>query len=185
MANIHPLATQKLIRLFDELAFVSKQDVGAGDTNTPAYTIEGPEDYMIAVDAGTIVAPEFRDSNGDKLDGSTRVIIQKCDKQGNPLGDGIVFDDTLSSFDYDEMRTDPDYFVKTFQTLMIDEREIVKIFVDVPEGENGFDAAQSRLTIGDNTSDFGKAVEIVDHDDLSASESEAVKQASQASAGGQ
>jgi hypothetical protein len=177
--EIRNQAVEQQITIHDEQPFVSKQDVPAGDGTTPAYTIEGPEGYIIGVDAGTPVAPEFRDSSGEKLDGSTRVTIQKCDKQGNPLGDGIVFNDQLSRFDFEEFRTDPDYFRSTQKQLMVDEREIVKIFVDVPSGANGFNADNSNLTIGDDTSDFGKPVDIVDHDDLTGAESQAVKRASQ------
>ena len=172
-------AVEQEVSLHDDLAFVEKQDVAADDPATPAYTIEGPDGYVIGVDAGTPIAPEFRDANGAKLDGSTRVTVQKCDRQGNPLGDGIVFNDSLGRFDYVKMRNDPDFFRKTTKALMIDEREIVKVFVDIPAGANGFDAGLSRLSIGDDTSDFGKPVEIIDHDDLTAAETQAVKAASQ------
>ncbi|AGC65545.1 head protein [Haloarcula hispanica virus PH1] len=184
MGNIGNLSAEKQISVYDGQPFVDEQDVPADDPNTPALTIEGPDGYVIAVDAGTPIAPEFRDSNGNKLDPSTRVIVQKCDRQGNPLGDGIVFNDTLGRFDYEQMRTDPDFMRKTAKSLMIDEREIVKVFVDIPAGANGYDADKSRLTLGDDTSDFGKAVEIVDHDELSSAETRAVKAASQRSAGG-
>lgn len=183
MVNMGSEVVEQHISLHDDLEFVSKQDVSANDPNTPAYTIEGPEGYVVGVDASTPVAPEFRDANGNKLDPSTTVTIQKCDKQGNPLGDGIVFNDTLGRFNYQKMRTDPDFFRKTSKPLMVDEREIVKIFVDVPASSNGFDAGQSRVSIGDTTSDFGVPVEIIDHEDLSGQETQAVKAASQASGG--
>ena len=179
MGNIGTTATEKRIALFDGLPFIEKQDVAADDPNTPAYTINGPDGYVVAVDASTVVAPEFRDANGNKLDGSTRVRIQKCDKRGNPLGDGIVLEDFLGKYNYSKMRSDPDYFRKTQKSLMVAEREIVKVFLDIPQGADGFDAANSRLTIGDDTSDFGKAVEIVDTDDLNPAEQKAVKAASQ------
>lgn len=184
MGNIGTLSAEKQISLDERLPFISEQDVPADDAGTPGYTLEGPDGYVIGIDAGTPVAPEFRDVNGDKLDPSTRVVIQKCDRQGNPLGDGIVFNDTLGRFEYADMRSDPDYFRKTSKSLMVDEREIVKVFVDIPAGANGLDAAQSRLTIGDDTSDFGKAVEIVDHDELTTAEKNAVKDASQRGSGG-
>lgn len=179
MVEISGTPTEQHISIHDDLSFVSKQDVNADDPNTPAYTIDGPENYVIGVDAGTPVAPEFRDTNGDKLDASTQVTIQKCDRQGNPLGDGIVFNDLLGRFSYEDMRNDPDFFRKTSKALMIDEHEIVKVFVDIPSGANKFVSSQSRLTIGDTTSDFGAPVEIIDHKDLSAEESQAVKMASQ------
>jgi len=184
MVQLGNAGIEQNISIHDDLPFVSKQDVGADQPQTEAYTIEGPDSYVLGVDAGTPFAPEFRDSNGDKLDGSTHVTVQKCDKQGNPLGDGIVFSDQLSRFDYTKMRNDPDYFRKTNKTLMVDEREIVKIFVDIPAGSMGFNAAMSALTIGDDTSDFGNPVEIISHDDLSDAESQAVKMASQQGSGG-
>lgn len=171
-----------LISIDDNKQFVSSSDVAAGQRQVAAYTVEGPEDYVIGVSAGTNVAPEFRDANGDPLDSSTRVTVQKCDRQGNPIGSGIVFSELLSRFDYSKMRTDPDFFRSTDRDLMIDEREIVKVFVHVPSGSNGFSAANSTLTISDETSDYGQPVEIVHHDDLSGDESAAVKSASQAEA---
>lgn len=172
------------ISIDDQKPFVESNDVTTSDSNVAAFTIEGPEGYVIGIEEGTPVAPEFRTSTGEKLDGSARVTIQKCDKQGNPIGSGIVFTELMSRFDYEKFRTDPDFFRKSDRDLMIDEREIVKVFVDLPEGANDFSAAQSQLTIGDETSDFGKAVEIVNHDNLSGQQSGAVKQASQANTGG-
>jgi len=177
--QIAPQPNEKEISIDDDKPFVEKQDVSAGDTETPAYIITGPENHLIAVDAQTPVAPEFRDANGDKLDGSTRVTIQKADKQGNPIGSGVVLSDVLSKYDYAKMRTDPDFMRKTQAALMVDENEIVKVFVDVPEGSNGFDAEQSRLTLGDDTSDYGKPVGFIDKSDLSGKQKQAVNQASQ------
>jgi hypothetical protein len=161
--------------------FVDEQDIPAGAMQTAAYEITGPDNYVIGIEEGTPVACEFRAENGDKLDGSTRVVIQKCDRQGNPLGSEIVFSELLSRFDYSEMRTDPDYFRRTSADLMIDEHEIVKVFVQIPDRAKAFSAAQSVLTIGDATSDFGKPVEIVHHDELSEQQLSKIKAASQAS----
>lgn len=181
MVDIGGTAVEQEITLHDGLPFVSKQDVAAGDTPAKdnwAYKIDGPEGYVLFVQAGTEFAPEFRDVNGDPVDKSARVIFQKCDKQGNPISE-FILNELLGRFNYEKMRNDPDYFRRTRRDLMLDEREIAKIFVDIPSGSNGFDAASSRLTIGDDTSDFGTPVEIIDHDDMSAQESEAVKAASQ------
>lgn len=166
--------------LHDGLAFVTKQDVEAGDDSSHAYKIEGPEGFVVAMMAGAEIGPEFRDAEGNPLDSSTRITIQKCNKQGSPLGNGRAFTELLGRFDYGKMLTDPDYTRGLSKDLMVDEREIVKVYVDVPAGSSGFNAANSRLTIGDDTSDFGTPVEIIDHDDLSEQESAAVKQASQA-----
>lgn len=182
--NIAPQPAEKEITLDDSKPFVEKQDVAPGDSETPAYTIEGPDNHLIAVDVETPVAPEFRDADGNKLDESTTFVIQKCDKQGNPLGTGIVLSDSLGRYDYENMRVDPDYFRRTQKSLMIDEREIVKVFVDIPENADaGFSAAESRLTIGDDTSDFGKPVGIVDKSDLNGAQAQAVAQASQTNGG--
>ena len=170
------------ISIDDDKPFVEKEDVVGGE-KAAAYTIEGPEGYLIGVESGTSVAPAFRDENGNPLDGSTRVTIQKADRQGNPLGRGIVFSELLSRFNFAKMRTDPDFFRNTDRDLMIDEREIVHVFVEVPDGEPGFNADQSTLTIGDETSDFGKPVEIVSHNSLSTEQMAAVQRASTASGG--
>lgn len=181
MAEKASPGVEQTISLHDALPFIEKQDVAAGASTTKdnwAYRIKGPENYVVFIQAGTEFAPEFRDSNGEKLDESARVIFQKCDKQGNPLSE-YVLNELLGRFDYEKMRTDPDYFRRTNRDLMIDEREIAKIFVDIPTSANGFSAAESRVTIGDDTTDFGTPVEIVDHDNLSGQESAAVKQVSQ------
>ena len=183
--NIGSTRAEKQITLHDDLGFVEKQDVTAGDSPAKdnwAYRLKGPEGYVVFIQSGTEFAPEFRDSNGEKLDDSTRVIFQKCDKQGNPLSEYIV-NELLGRFNYEKMRNDPDFFRYTQKDLMLDEREIAKIFLDVPGSGNDFDASKSRLTVGDDTSDFGTPVEIVDHDDLSAQETQAVKAASQKAGG--
>lgn len=180
--RIGETAAEQEVTLFDGMSFIESQAVAASD-DTWGYRITGPEDRVIFIDAGTEVAPELRDSNGDPLDDSTRVIIQKCNKQGDAIGDAIALSELLGKFDYEQFRTDEDYTRSTSKALMIDEHEIVKVFVDVPEGANAFDPAQSTLTIGDDTSDFGTPVEIVDHSDLSSEESAAVKAASQRGGG--
>lgn len=178
--QIAPQPNEKEITLDDTKPFVEKNDVQPGDTETPAYKITGPEDHLIAVDADTPVGPEFRGPSGEKLDPATVFTIQKCDKRGNPIGTGIALSDTLGRYDYEKMRVDRDYFRRTNQSLMIDEQEIVKIFVDIPDGaDEGFSADNSRLTIGDDTSAYGKPVGIVDKNRLNGQQQAAVQQASQ------
>lgn len=177
--NINQQGVEKETTLHEGLPFVEEQDVAAGDFDTPAYTITGPDDTVISIDAGTQLAPEFRSADGSKLDGSARIVVHKCDKHGNKIAGGIVFSDTLNRFNYDKMRVEPDYHRKTTDALMIAPKEIVKVFVEVPEGSEGFAAGQSNLQIGDDTSDFGVPVEIVEMQDLSAAEQQAVKAASQ------
>lgn len=179
--RIGAVPVEQEITVHDDLSFVTKQDVTAGDSpakDNYAYQLKGPEGYVVFIQGGTEFAPEFRDSAGDKLDDSTRVIFQKCDKQGNPISEYIL-NELLGRFNYVKMRNDPDYFRRTKRDLMLDEREIAKIFLDIPSGATNFSASDSRLTIGDDTSDFGTPVEIVDHDSLDNQESQAVKQASQ------
>ena len=179
-------SVEKQIPLTNDLDFVDSQDVTAGESpakDNYAYRFKGPEGYVVFVQGGTEFAPEFRDANGDKLDGSTRVIWQKCDKQGNPISEFII-NEQLDRWNYEKMRTDPDYFRYTQRDLMLDEREIAKIFLEIPSGSNDFSASDSRLTVGDVTSDFGTPVEMIDHDDLSGQETQAVKAASQVSNNG-
>jgi len=167
--------------LHDNLEFLEKQDVAAGESAAKdnwAYRLKGPDGYVIFIQAGTQFSPEFRDSNGEKLDSGTRVMLQKCNRQGDPLSEYLI-NELLGRYDYERMRTDPDYQRKTQRDLMVDEREIAKIFVEIPDGANGFSAEQSNLLIGDDTSDFGTPVEIVDHDNMTAEESAAVKAANQ------
>jgi len=179
--QIGSTGVEQEIAIHDEQPFIEKQDVVAGETASKdnwAYKLKGPEGYVIFVVAGTVFAPEFRDGSGNSLDDSTRVIWQKCDKQGNPISE-FVINELLGRWNYEKMRNDPDYFRKTQRDLMLDEREIAKIFVEIPSGANDFNAAQSRLTVGDDTSDYGQPVEIIDHDDISSAETQAVKAASQ------
>lgn len=181
MPQIGSLGVEKEIALHDGLDFVEKQDVEAGSSSTKdnwAYRIEGPEGFVVFAEAGTEFAPEFRDGNGNKLDDSTRIKLQKCDKQGNPLSEYLL-SELIGRFDYTNMRTNPDYFRHTKRDMMVNEREIIKIFLDIPEGAEDFSAENSRLTIGDDTSDYGTPAEIVDHDDLSNEELQAVKRVSQ------
>lgn len=181
MPEVGGTGVEKEVTLHDGLDFVEKQDVSAGDTPAKdnwAYRLKGMDGYIVFIQEGTEFAPEFRDSNGNKLDDSTRVLFQKCNKQGDPLSEYVI-NEMLGRWDYEKFRTDPDYFRYTQRDLMLDEREIAKIFLDIPSSGNDFSASDSRLTVGDDTSDFGTPVEIVDHDDLSEQESQAVKQASQ------
>lgn len=167
--------------LRDTLDFVETQDVPAGESVSKdnwAYKIKAPEGYVIFIQEGTQFAPEFRDSNGDKLDDSTRVIFQKCDRQGNPTAEFLI-NEQVGRYDYEKMRTDPDFQRYTSRDLMLDEREIAKVWVEIPSGATGFAADQSNLMVGDDTSAFGVPVEIIDHDDLSSTETQAVKAASQ------
>lgn len=160
---------------------VESQNVTAGDTPAKdnwAYKIESPEGRIIFVPSGVPFAPELREANGDRLDDSTRVLFQKCDSQGNPLAQ-YVLNSLLGRFDYEKMRTDSKYFRRTQKDLMLDEREKAKIFLAIPEGAGDFSADESTLTIGDDTSDFGTPVEIIEHNDLSSGETNAVKAASQ------
>lgn len=176
----HPAEQQITLDDTKDSIVVEQNDVAAGDTQTPAYVLEGPQDTLVGIMRKTPVAPEFRDASGNKIDGATRVEIVKCDKQGNRLGDGVAFSETLGKFNYEKFRNDPDFFRYTTQDLMLNEREIIKIFLDIPQGANGYSAADSRITVGDDTSDFGKAVEVIDHDDLSQQELRAIKSASTA-----
>lgn len=169
---------ESAIQIHDDLSFVESQAVGAGDTYTPAYIIEGSDNRVIGIESNTPVAPEFRDSNGNKLDPSTRIIIQKADPEGNPLGNAIVFEGNLAQFNYEKMRSDEDYFKTTSKGVIIDEREFLHIYLKIPSGANGFDTGESRLTIGDNVTRTGKPAFIRKKNSLSGTQQQAVEQAS-------
>lgn len=166
------------IQLHDNLPFVTKEAVTAGQRHVPAYRIEGPDNYVLGIESNTPLAPEFRDSNGDKLDSSTMIVLQKADPQGNPLGNSIVFEHNLDAFNYEKMRSDPRYFRHTQKSLLLDERESLFVYAHIPAGAEDFDPAQSRLTIGDNVTQTGKAVYIRKKDSLSSVQAQAVSQAS-------
>jgi hypothetical protein len=160
---------------------VTAQAVTAGDTPAKdnwAYQIKAPRKSVVFIPMGVPFAPEFRDSNGEKLDGSTRVLFQKTDAQGNPISTHVL-NELLSKFNYEQMRTDDDYFRYTQEDLMLDEREEALIFLDIPASANDFDPTTSTLTIGDNTSNLADPVEYIDYSDLGPEEVAAVKSASQ------
>jgi len=165
------------IQLHDDLPFVTKQAVAAGERHVPAYEIEGPDNYVLGIEANTPLAPEFRDANGNKVDTSAQVILQKADPQGNPLGNAIVFEHNLDAFDYEKMRSDPRFFRHTQKSLLIDEREFLYVYVHIPPGANDYDPAQSRLTIGDNVTQTGKAVYIRKKDSMNDVQKKAVSKA--------
>lgn len=175
---------EKEIMLTPDMPFIDEQNqVQPGDSNTPAYHFRGQEGYVLFIPAGTLFAPILRDSSGDLLDDSTRIIFQKMNKQGDKLGNGIVLNELFGKFNTEKFRNDPDYMRYTQADLMLDERERAGIFLDIPEGANAFDPDASDLSIGDTTSEFRTPVEVVDHDELSDQESAAVKRASQANGG--
>lgn len=165
------------ITISDDKEFVSKQDVAAG-TRGIAYTVEGPTDYVIGVDAGTVFAPYFLDAAGDPLDDSVKVIAQKADPQGNPLGNAIIFEDSLSVFNFEKFRSDTDFFRFTHKPLLLDEREFLYVYVDIPSGVNGFSASNSRLTIGDKSTRKNQPAYIREKDTLNNQQQDAVRQAS-------
>lgn len=170
--------TEDPIQIHDDLEFVTSEDVTDQERYNPAYVIEGAENHVIGIEANTPVAPEFYDSNGDKMDESTRVIMQKADPQGNALGNAIIHEANLGQYDYEKFRSDPEYFKYTRKPLLLDEREFLHVYLDIPNGSNGFDAGLSRLTIGDNVTQTGKPVFIREKSDLTAAQREAVAQAS-------
>jgi hypothetical protein len=169
--------TEDPVQLHDDLPFISKQDISPGETHKPAYTIEGPDNYVIGIESNTPLGPELRQSNGDRIDGSTQITLQKADPQGNPLGNAIIFEHNMDAFDYEKMRSDPRFFRHTQKSLMLDEKEYLYIFLNLPSGANDFKADQSRLTLGDNVTQTGKPVYIREKDSLSKTQKQVVNQA--------
>lgn len=167
--------TEDPIQIHDRQQFVDKQDVAVGETHVPAYTVEGPDNHVIGIEPQTPVSFEFRDSTGAKLDESTMVTLQKADIQGNPIGSAIIFNHNLGAFDYEKMRSDPQYYKYTNKPLLLREREFLYVFVDIPSGATDFDASMSRLTIGDNVTATGKPVYIRHMDSLSPEDRRALR----------
>lgn len=169
---------EELIEITESLPFVDETEPPTGETarSVAAYELTVPEDYVLAVRAGTPVAPEIRDVNGAPLDDSTRVIIAKADRQGNVISDAYGLDAQLSSFDYEKMRSDSDYFVRTNRTIVANSREKIMVFVVAPAGSISMDAATSHLTIGDNTTAQGKAVRLKETSKLSGEHQAALEQ---------
>jgi hypothetical protein len=168
------------IQIHDGLNFVTKQDISPGETATPAYTIEGTDQYVIGIEKNTLFAPEFYDTNGVKIDESTRIIVQKTDPQENPLGNAIAFSANFGQFNYEKFRSDPEFYKTTTKSLLIDEREYVHIYLDIPSSAASFDASASRLTIGDPVTQTAKPVFIRKKDTLSGAQKQAAKQANAA-----
>lgn len=166
------------VQLYDGLPFVSSQEVQPGETHKPAYTVEGPDNYVIGIEANTPLGPEFRDANGDPIDTSSRILLQKADPQGNPLGNAIIFEHNMDTFDYEKMRSDPRYFRQTQKSLMLDEREYLYVYLDIPTGSNAFNPGESRLTLGDKVTQTGKAVFIRKKSELNQRQRQAVNAAS-------
>ena len=167
------------IQVHDDLPFVEKNEVNPGERHVPAYVIEGPDNHVLGIESNTPLAPEFRDQNGEKLDSSTQILLQKADPQGNPLGNAIIFQHNLDAFDYEKMRSDPRYFRHTQKSLLLDEREHLYVYAHIPSGASeGFDPSMSRLTIGDNVTQTGKAVYIREKDSLNDVQRQAVSSAS-------
>lgn len=169
--------TEDPIRIHDDLDFVDKQDVQPGEDNLPAYTIRGPRNYTIGIEAETPIAAEFRDSDGAKIDESTQIIVQKADIQGNPLGNAIVFETNMGTFDYEDMRSDPEYFNYTQKPVLLKEREYLYVYLRIPSGANDFSASDSRLTIGDNVTQTGKPAYIRHMRDMTEEEKKMVENA--------
>lgn len=163
------------IQIYDDLDFVNKQNVGPNESHNWAYQIEGPRNYVLAVDAGTLVAPHFYNVNGEPVDDSAVLLMQKADRQGNPLGNAIVFEDTFDVFDYEKMRSDTDYFRTTHKPLVLDEKEFLNIYVDLPSGSADFDADASRLTIGDKSTRKNQPAFIRRKDELNGMQQQAVE----------
>lgn len=166
------------IQLHDDMAFISKQDISPGDTAAPAYTIEGKDNYVLGIERNTPFALELYDTTGARIDTSTRVVLQKADPQGNPLGNAIVAQMNMGQFNYTKMRNDPEYFKTTSKSLLLDEREFLHIYLDIPDTADGFDASASRITIGDAVTQTGKPVFIRRKASLDAAGASAVEQTS-------
>lgn len=64
------------ISIDDQKPFVESNDVTTSDSNVAAFTIEGPEGYVIGIEEGTPVAPEFQTQYRTDNWGSVAVILE-------------------------------------------------------------------------------------------------------------
>lgn len=155
-------------------SFVELDEPAVDDKNTPAYTLVAPDDYVVGIEQGTFFALEARDVNGDPCDDSSRVIVQRADRQGNPIAHSLAYDGTLDDFVYDSMYADEDYTRHTTRGVLLNEREQLHIYVVTPEGEPAFDKGQSRFKLGDASTGLGKAVNIRERGSLSPKHRQAI-----------
>lgn len=162
MARVYqPDESQVTVSESDE--FVA-QETPDGMTK-PAYRITVPEEYVITFRQGTLIAPEFRDASGNKLDDSTRVVVQIAGRRGDAIGGAVLFDGVLSNFNYTEMLSDQDFVQTLNETGVLDEREQLHVYVDEPNGQN-FDHGASNLNIGDSTGSVALPVSIANRKEL-------------------
>lgn len=165
-------------KIHDDLRFVEKQDVAAGNDEVYAYRIECPENYGIAIPRGTPVAPRFVDASGEKLDPATILTIQKFTTEGYPIADGIIFNDTLDTFDYEEMRLEPEKMRRTKKPVALDERESLHVLLSIPTGSPDFDASNSHLTVGEDATSVGKPVNVKKKSEMGTREQQVLEQSS-------
>lgn len=170
---------EERIELTGDLDFVEINEPAAGSEEPAAYAVRCPADYVLTVKAGTPVAPELYDANGNKLDTSTEVRLVKATRQRNEIGDTQAFESQLSAFDYEKMRTDSDYFRRTQETITLDERQYLLVKVHVPSGANAIDQQASNITIGDSTSRDGQPVFMKRKDELPEQHQRAIEAHSQ------
>lgn len=164
------------IQIHDGLDFVEKWDVAPGQASAPAYTLRTPVDYVIGIETHTSIAAEFRDANGDPLDDATGLTVQKGTPQGHPIGDKVLFRGTMGEFNYERMRTEPDYVKGLSTSMLLKPHERLFCYLDIPEGSPGFSAEESHLTIGDRVSaGFGKPVYVRHLDQMSTQERRAAR----------
>lgn len=126
--------------LHQGLACVGSQSLHPqAESDNVAYTLRCPKGKVVAIESGTAFAAELRDFEGDPLPDDTRVIVQKADKFGNPLSGGVIFNDILARFDYQRMRSDPDYFRTTHTDLLLQPDEYLDIRLELTQGaQQGF-----------------------------------------------
>lgn len=141
----------------------------------PAYRITVPEDYVFTFRQGSLIAPEFRDASGNKLDDSTRVVLQVAGRRGQKIGGAVVFDGNLGSFRYQAMLNDEDFIQTLDETAVLDEREQLHVYVDEPNGQN-FDHGASNLNIGDSTGSMALPVNIANRKELPDNVVDAIEQ---------
>lgn len=159
------------ISVAEDTSFVQEGNPAANDTNEYLYELDCPDDYVIGVDEGTLFAIELYDANGNELSGDTKIVIQKTDRQGNPIGSAIGGEFTYDQFNKTKMRNDPDFARHTQRGILLNEREKLHVYVDA---DSAPDAANSRFTLGDSSTSLGEPVVVRERDSLPSQYKEAI-----------
>jgi len=163
---------ESTISIDDGMSFVDEH--AGGDMDTEFYTIQCPKGYVFGIDNDTLLAPEIRDSNGEKVEG--RIVLIKQDRRGNDLSEALVYDGNLSQFDYNKMRNDRDFIRETDRGVVLNEHQRLAVYVIPHDSNTTLDHGNSRFMLGDASTSLSKPVSVTEKSALSPAHKKAVEQ---------